>query len=247
MMLKVIRKKRKNWSLVEKKLPSEGCTGRYGEREKSSGQKKISDDKRHCNKDHMRRLRGTQKIGKSGECWICSERPALGRNTMNEFLIKKKKKKKKKKKTAWKGKCLIWATTLDGKTWLFNDAVSTTRLFSVGEIGDSEMVFGEMRPRIRHRLPGIHLTVGKTSEKTQQDNQPKRNFRPADKRLNRLSLAGGSSEGQIYVSQAFLSFDRHAGSRVDRRRLKAWNGSSQVKATRLWTCVVIYAELSNMR
>ncbi|KAJ4433230.1 hypothetical protein ANN_15488 [Periplaneta americana] len=45
--------------------------------------------------------------------------------------------------------------------WLFNDAVSTTRLFSVGEIGDSEMVFGEMSPRIRHRLPGIHLTVRK--------------------------------------------------------------------------------------
>ncbi|KAJ4445820.1 hypothetical protein ANN_12505 [Periplaneta americana] len=46
--------------------------------------------------------------------------------------------------------------------WLFNDAVSTTRLFSVDGIGDSEMVFGEMRPRIRHRLPGIHLTVGKS-------------------------------------------------------------------------------------
>ncbi|KAJ4441413.1 hypothetical protein ANN_11268 [Periplaneta americana] len=45
-------------------------------------------------------------------------------------------------------------------TWLFNDAASTTRLFSVYEIGDSQMVFGEMRPRIRHRLSGIHLTVG---------------------------------------------------------------------------------------
>ena len=45
-------------------------------------------------------------------------------------------------------------------TWLFNDAVSTTRLFSVDGIGDSEMVFGEMRPRIRHRLPDICLTVG---------------------------------------------------------------------------------------
>ncbi|KAJ4446599.1 hypothetical protein ANN_13296 [Periplaneta americana] len=43
---------------------------------------------------------------------------------------------------------------------LFNDTVSSTRLFSVDEIGDSEMVFGEMRPRIRRRLPGIHLTVG---------------------------------------------------------------------------------------
>ncbi|KAJ4425351.1 hypothetical protein ANN_27966, partial [Periplaneta americana] len=43
--------------------------------------------------------------------------------------------------------------------WLFNDAVSTATLFSVDEIGDSEMVFGEMRPRIRHSSPGIHHTV----------------------------------------------------------------------------------------
>ncbi|KAJ4430169.1 hypothetical protein ANN_22379 [Periplaneta americana] len=48
----------------------------------------------------------------------------------------------------------------DLTNWLFNDAVSTTRLFSIYETGDSEMIFGEMRPRIRHRLPGIHLTVG---------------------------------------------------------------------------------------
>ncbi|KAJ4440191.1 hypothetical protein ANN_08329 [Periplaneta americana] len=34
-------------SLLEKELPSEGRTGRNGEREKSSGQKKMSDDRRH--------------------------------------------------------------------------------------------------------------------------------------------------------------------------------------------------------
>ncbi|KAJ4444695.1 hypothetical protein ANN_06492 [Periplaneta americana] len=34
-------------SLAEKKLPTEGCTGRNGEREESSGQKKISDDRQH--------------------------------------------------------------------------------------------------------------------------------------------------------------------------------------------------------
>ncbi|KAJ4430020.1 hypothetical protein ANN_22228 [Periplaneta americana] len=34
-------------SLAEKKLATEGCTGRNGEREKSSGEKKISDDRRH--------------------------------------------------------------------------------------------------------------------------------------------------------------------------------------------------------
>ncbi|KAJ4430995.1 hypothetical protein ANN_19588 [Periplaneta americana] len=34
-------------SLAVKKLPTEGCTGRNGEREESSGQKKISDDRQH--------------------------------------------------------------------------------------------------------------------------------------------------------------------------------------------------------
>ncbi|KAJ4435483.1 hypothetical protein ANN_18099 [Periplaneta americana] len=34
-------------SLAEKKLNSEGCTGRNSKREESSGQKKISDDRRH--------------------------------------------------------------------------------------------------------------------------------------------------------------------------------------------------------
>ncbi|KAJ4433030.1 hypothetical protein ANN_15287 [Periplaneta americana] len=37
--------------------------------------------------------------------------------------------------------------------WLFNDAVSTTRLFRVYEIGDSEIVFGEMRLRIPRGKP----------------------------------------------------------------------------------------------
>ncbi|KAJ4449517.1 hypothetical protein ANN_00917 [Periplaneta americana] len=41
---------------------------------------------------------------------------------------------------------------------LFNDAVSTTRLFSVDGIGDSDVVFGNMRPSIRYGLPDIRLT-----------------------------------------------------------------------------------------
>ncbi|KAJ4445795.1 hypothetical protein ANN_12480 [Periplaneta americana] len=40
-------------------------------------------------------------------------------------------------------------------------------LFSVDDIGDSEVEYSEMRPRIRHRLPGFTLRLGKTSEKTQ--------------------------------------------------------------------------------
>ncbi|KAJ4429486.1 hypothetical protein ANN_21655 [Periplaneta americana] len=47
---------------------------------------------------------------------------------------------------------------LDFFTWSFNDTVSTTRLFSVDGIGDSEMIF--------------------TSEKTQPGNQPKRESNP---------------------------------------------------------------------
>ncbi|KAJ4436302.1 hypothetical protein ANN_18933 [Periplaneta americana] len=38
--------------------------------------------------------------------------------------------------------------------------VQVQKVKHVNEIGEREMVFGEMRPRIRHRLPGIHLTVG---------------------------------------------------------------------------------------
>ncbi|KAJ4441586.1 hypothetical protein ANN_11442 [Periplaneta americana] len=47
------------------------------------------------------------------------------------------------------------------------NAVSTTRLFSVDDIGDSGMIFGEMRTRIRHRLLAFTLRLEKTSEKTQ--------------------------------------------------------------------------------
>ncbi|KAJ4433050.1 hypothetical protein ANN_15307 [Periplaneta americana] len=43
--------------------------------------------------------------------------------------------------------------------WLFNDSVSTTRLFSIGEIGASD-TFGAMRPKIRHRLLNIRFMVG---------------------------------------------------------------------------------------
>ncbi|KAJ4434846.1 hypothetical protein ANN_23417 [Periplaneta americana] len=41
-----------------------------------------------------------------------------------------------------------------------NNAISTAGLFSVDGISDSEIIFGELRPRIRHTLPDIRLTVG---------------------------------------------------------------------------------------
>ncbi|KAJ4427853.1 hypothetical protein ANN_25632 [Periplaneta americana] len=49
-------KKKLAVSLAEKKLTSEGCTGRNGEREKSSGQKKISDDGRQLQTVHLHPL-----------------------------------------------------------------------------------------------------------------------------------------------------------------------------------------------
>ncbi|KAJ4426216.1 hypothetical protein ANN_27027 [Periplaneta americana] len=75
-------KKMKEKELVEKKLSTEGCTGRNGEWEKSLVQKKISDDRTTLRyMGHMRRQRGRQKIGKIGESWVCSEIPARGQNT----------------------------------------------------------------------------------------------------------------------------------------------------------------------
>ncbi|KAJ4439948.1 hypothetical protein ANN_08079 [Periplaneta americana] len=41
-----------------------------------------------------------------------------------------------------------------------NEPPGSLKASNVAEIGDSDMIFGEMSSRIRHRLPGIHLTVG---------------------------------------------------------------------------------------
>ncbi|KAJ4430194.1 hypothetical protein ANN_22404 [Periplaneta americana] len=59
--------------------------------------------------------------------------------------------------------------------------IAESSLFSVDEIGNSELVFGEMRPRIGHRLPDIRLTVGENLRKPE----------PVGKRLSRMSHAGG--------------------------------------------------------
>ncbi|KAJ4450284.1 hypothetical protein ANN_01704 [Periplaneta americana] len=141
------------WSMAEKKLPTEGCTGRNGEWEKkSSGQKKISDD-----------------------------RPVHGQNTKGNDLI------------TWLSLCthsfgvcvcllrssIITATQPPAQSAkLFNNVISTTRLFSVDEIGDNEMILDEMKLRIRERLSNIHFTVWKTYEKTIPGNQLKLESNP---------------------------------------------------------------------
>ncbi|KAJ4433323.1 hypothetical protein ANN_15582 [Periplaneta americana] len=58
-------KKKLARSLAKKEEPTEGCNGRNGEREKSSGQKKISGDNIKIQYlDRMQRLRGRRKIEK---------------------------------------------------------------------------------------------------------------------------------------------------------------------------------------
>ncbi|KAJ4441763.1 hypothetical protein ANN_11621 [Periplaneta americana] len=52
---------------------------------------------------------------------------------------------------------------------LFNDPVSTTRSLIVDGIYDIDIVFGEMSPKIRHRLPDIRLTAGENLRKTQPE------------------------------------------------------------------------------
>ncbi|KAJ4442030.1 hypothetical protein ANN_11894 [Periplaneta americana] len=68
----------------------------------------------------------------------------------------------------------------------------------VDKIGDSDMVFGEMRPRIRFGLLDIRLTVRKNSEKSNQvisstGIEPTHECKSGlvGKRLSRLSYAGG--------------------------------------------------------
>ncbi|KAJ4441754.1 hypothetical protein ANN_11612 [Periplaneta americana] len=63
-------------------------------------------------------------------------------------------------------------------SWLFNDAISTTRLFSVDEIGDSEMIFGEISQEFAIDYLEFNLRLGKTSEKAQPGDQPKRGSNP---------------------------------------------------------------------
>ena len=67
MMLNLIKKTKKEIIVVltKKKLPAERYPKRNVEREKDSGQKKIS-DVRYM--DHMRIRRGRRKCGKNGEC-----------------------------------------------------------------------------------------------------------------------------------------------------------------------------------
>lgn len=82
---------------------------------------------------------------------------------------------------------------------LINDALSTTGFFSVDEVVDNEMVFGEMRLRIHYRLPDIRLTVAGNLGKNPNmylSSTGNRTYAPAQLRISRqtryfLNYTGG--------------------------------------------------------
>ncbi|KAJ4441635.1 hypothetical protein ANN_11493 [Periplaneta americana] len=85
----------------------------------------------------------------------------------------KKEKMKKIRKacrisTSCQPRCCIIELNDTGIILCMLKELKVIKLFSVDGSGDSEMVFGEMRPTIRHRLPHIRLTVGKPLKEPNQ-------------------------------------------------------------------------------
>ncbi|KAJ4428945.1 hypothetical protein ANN_25941 [Periplaneta americana] len=81
------------------------------------------------------------------------------------------------------------------------DSSFVYRLFSVDGIGDNEIVFGEMRPRICHRLPDIRLTVRKKPNQLISPSGSRiRNSGSEGKPLSRLSYVGSSYARTSYIS-----------------------------------------------
>ncbi|KAJ4446891.1 hypothetical protein ANN_13592 [Periplaneta americana] len=79
MMLKLMRKRKRNWlghwlrrNCLLKDALEGMVNGRRVRRVRGRRRYQMIDDIKIMG--HMRRQRGRQKIGKSGECWVCSER-----------------------------------------------------------------------------------------------------------------------------------------------------------------------------
>ncbi|KAJ4440032.1 hypothetical protein ANN_08163 [Periplaneta americana] len=81
MLLKLIRKRKRNWLghwLRRNCLLKDALKGIVnGRRVRDRKIYQMTDDIKIGYMNHMRRERGRQKIGKTGECWICSERSAI--------------------------------------------------------------------------------------------------------------------------------------------------------------------------
>lgn len=65
-------------------MPTEECTGTSGGWEKSSRQKNQMIDDIKIYVSYAETKRKTENIGKIGECWFSSDRPALGQRNMYE-------------------------------------------------------------------------------------------------------------------------------------------------------------------
>ncbi|KAJ4431101.1 hypothetical protein ANN_19696 [Periplaneta americana] len=76
------------------------------------------------------------------------------------------------------------------------DALTVTP--KINGISDSEMVFGEVRPKIRQRLSDNRLTFGKTSEKLNQVINPKGNRTDARAQL-RIGMQYHKGDRYIYI------------------------------------------------
>ncbi|KAJ4446677.1 hypothetical protein ANN_13374 [Periplaneta americana] len=79
-------------------------------------------------------------------------------------------------------------------------SVSLKGIFNVNGIGDSEMVFGEMKARIHHKLPDFRLTIGKTSEKLNQVINRSRNRTHIRMRLRQTRYCLSYAIGYFTVS-----------------------------------------------
>ncbi|KAJ4442515.1 hypothetical protein ANN_04102 [Periplaneta americana] len=133
----------------------------------------------------------------------------------------------KPRRLRWAGHVALMGESRNAyRVWLFNDAVSTTRLFSIDEIGDSEM-----RPRIRHRLPGIHLTVGENLGK-------KLNQICARQKFQHNPLSPGCNETETLGH--VLGFCRKMELLRNNRHHKARTGIADVLKRRGWE---VYEEI----
>ncbi|KAJ4429978.1 hypothetical protein ANN_22182 [Periplaneta americana] len=85
-MLKLIRKRKRNWLghwLRRNCLLKDALEGMVnGRKFRDRRRYQMVDDIKIGYVGHMRRLRGRQKIGKTGECWVCSERSAIRQNAI---------------------------------------------------------------------------------------------------------------------------------------------------------------------
>ncbi|KAJ4450380.1 hypothetical protein ANN_01801 [Periplaneta americana] len=187
MMLKLIMKTKKKLieSLAEKKLPTEGCIGRNGGREKREGLAlqafdhplKVQENRGGLelrglhyllvyvddvnmldeNPQTVRKITGILlEASKQSLMLAGNEFQSLGRAIVKEDEYEEVRWDGIVSIVSWRERVFrLWCEERS-----FNDAVSTTRLFSIDGIGDSEMEFGEMKSRIRHILPDIRSTVG---------------------------------------------------------------------------------------